>query len=958
MKGNTKEAEEWRFDGRGGAQFRRFSGGRLAPPASPRRRSSFVGSRLTHPCHTRSFMEDCRRALRAVKPTLVWDYESRRNRNFRLKTVAEGVLMDEPGLIVEENQLAVLDSLEGRSSCEIPPPDLDVSPSPVEASLRLSLGSIVEGTMGSFKGVDFPEGVISKGEAMEYGLRPDLESSPWLGVQLMPADEEQGLPATILPEGQASIEGLESVLATDVVASCSINEVASIDDLRKLHVEARVDGEGVPELSPDAAIVQLCVPDLGLTAARGTDPVVAGNVDNGEIQDRAPSTGPFPLFSRSTALPVQVMADELGFADELAAVSFEWTASFLLFVELQCFFYMVVVVVGGIVSEEAMVPPVAGATLRPKPTDGLRPPLLPAGTALVVGSEPGVLSEVALTSIELVVVVRSGLGLIGTGCTPDRSSPMLDDQGWQQSQRRRGRASVGSSRGQQKASDRVRARRLVRRLAMVKVMDGEFRARLGCRRSDRLSSPANHAPAALGGVRSSDLKPIDELLESEGVSDTDGSVSVDVKLAHGDNDNDDSGVLMLASSALGDGPVVSCPIPIPLLPLSGEAGALGCVGDSVAANSDLVPGAVSGEFQVNLSFSEEPIVEAVALGGDGGSMAVLVAQSPGDASVASQGNLSCSQVEPKRLEDFPIGMADLVLNSSVELDGEHGQVVGDVVFSRFSAGVGDNGSFVSGQPGPVVEGSDRGRRLIDGRQQQPLMPAVSSFPVSGVGQDGHGGSEVVMVGCGEGLSRGDGDGGSGGGIASMGVGRSYASAVDPVRSSDVRLHFVPSVIPDDGEEVCMLDSDRDELEWGVCLVGHFLQSGVPFSVVRPRLLHLWRTEGLVEVRSLDLGFFLFRFSSPEGRDKILEGGPWFVGGKPLFLRRWERMMSLTRETLTRIPVWASFYNVPLEYWTRTVESNCECSGTSIVYGSVHGLQIEIGICSGMCGGGCGTAVSA
>ncbi|GAB2302359.1 hypothetical protein Dimus_036373, partial [Dionaea muscipula] len=116
--------------------------------------------------------------------------------------------------------------------------------------------------------------------------------------------------------------------------------------------------------------------------------------------------------------------------------------------------------------------------------------------------------------------------------------------------------------------------------------------------------------------------------------------------------------------------------------------------------------------------------------------------------------------------------------------------------------------------------------------------------------------------CGQQVPRVDGqvlggDNGVGGGNASEGVGRSYGSAVGMDRRSDVLLHFVSSVIPVDGEELYMLDSDRDELEWDVCLVGHFLQSGVPFSIVRPRLLHLWRAAGLVEVRSLDVGFFLF-----------------------------------------------------------------------------------------------------
>ncbi|GAB2276070.1 hypothetical protein Dimus_010811 [Dionaea muscipula] len=142
----------------------------------------------------------------------------------------------------------------------------------------------------------------------------------------------------------------------------------------------------------------------------------------------------------------------------------------------------------------------------------------------------------------------------------------------------------------------------------------------------------------------------------------------------------------------------------------------------------------------------------------------------------------------------------------------------------------------------------------DGWQQQPPVSTVST-PVVGVDHSGCG----DPTRCGQQVPPWDGgqvsggDSGVGGDNASEGAGRSYASAVGLDRRSDVRLHFVPSLIPVDQEELCMLDSDRDEMEWEVCLVGHFLQPGVPFSIMLPRLLHLWRTAGLVKVRSLDVG---------------------------------------------------------------------------------------------------------
>ncbi|GAB2299485.1 hypothetical protein Dimus_033552 [Dionaea muscipula] len=123
--------------------------------------------------------------------------------------------------------------------------------------------------------------------------------------------------------------------------------------------------------------------------------------------------------------------------------------------------------VGGMVREEVLVTPAASAALRPQPADGLRqPPLSPVEPAVVARSGPRVLSAVglpgygaatpgarsfatrAVAQSQLPPTVSSSLR-VGTGGATDRSTLLRDDQGWQQSQSRRGRASVGSSRGQQ-----------------------------------------------------------------------------------------------------------------------------------------------------------------------------------------------------------------------------------------------------------------------------------------------------------------------------------------------------------------------------------------------------------------------------------------------------------------------------------------------------------------------------
>ncbi|GAB2281351.1 hypothetical protein Dimus_015947 [Dionaea muscipula] len=268
---------------RGGGNFRWCSGGRLAPPASPRRRCSFVGCQLTHPRRSQSFVKDCLRALRAVKPTLVWDYESLRNREFWVRTVVERVLKEEPSLLLEENQPALTDLLEGRGSFVTHLPDLVFSPMFAGSPIQPDLGTCLVGT-GSIEGVVVTEEVSLKGEEMEFELRPDLDSSPRHRVELLPADEEQGMPATSVQEGAVSIGCPDSMLAANLMVG--------------------LDGEGEPVTSP--VTDGLRVNGLGFTAAIGADPVVAGPVDVREFQLVA--TVPASSLAVS-ALGVQVMDD-------------------------------------------------------------------------------------------------------------------------------------------------------------------------------------------------------------------------------------------------------------------------------------------------------------------------------------------------------------------------------------------------------------------------------------------------------------------------------------------------------------------------------------------------------------------------------------------------------------------------------------------------------------------------
>ena len=64
--------------------------------------------------------------------------------------------------------------------------------------------------------------------------------------------------------------------------------------------------------------------------------------------------------------------------------------------------------------------------------------------------------------------------------------------------------------------------------------------------------------------------------------------------------------------------------------------------------------------------------------------------------------------------------------------------------------------------------------------------------------------------------------------------------------------------------------------WGNALVGYFIGM-TPFSSIKSPLQKAWRMNYLEIVSKLD-GFFLFKFSSHDVGQNILDEGPWFVYG--------------------------------------------------------------------------------
>ena len=128
-------------------------------------------------------------------------------------------------------------------------------------------------------------------------------------------------------------------------------------------------------------------------------------------------------------------------------------------------------------------------------------------------------------------------------------------------------------------------------------------------------------------------------------------------------------------------------------------------------------------------------------------------------------------------------------------------------------------------------------------------------------------------------------------------------------------YFAP--ICKDGKVVVQLpiSAVKDGIsKWVPSLVGQFLGKPLPFHLVKNAVEKLWGKYGSVQVYSVENGMFLFCLESEEVGDAVLGEKLWYIGSKPLFLRKWTPGLQILKLSLTKIPIWLKILHLPLEYW--------------------------------------------
>ncbi|GAB2275954.1 hypothetical protein Dimus_010700, partial [Dionaea muscipula] len=377
-----------------------FSGGGLAPPASPRRRPSLEGDILTQPRRHRSLVAECRRHFQVAHPRLMWSYDSAKHRELRVRSVVEralreGLGSEEADLRPDMTEFAGVESpCDFLTSIENFDPDLKDSSEGLSLTKAAALPDM--SPLGfAARGDEEALGLTTISDVLSDGVDSEkMEAN--LSMLLLDDLVTDGAPEKRADDGEAHLESVEGL---DVLSS-SCFPVSAPPPLRFGVSKDRGYGGVEIDVGGDHGLSSASLSALGSTTLRCS----LSEVDSEGASECKPNSS--PLVSRSQCHPVlgeQGSVVEGGGAMQPAPVEMDaggdsgghevvvGAGSFAILLPtdsisacLPCVNLVTVSAVDltadGLVSEEVRVPPSAwgGGAVRPQPTDGLwQPPSSP-----------------------------------------------------------------------------------------------------------------------------------------------------------------------------------------------------------------------------------------------------------------------------------------------------------------------------------------------------------------------------------------------------------------------------------------------------------------------------------------------------------------------------------------------------------------------------------------------------
>nr|GEX72094.1 hypothetical protein [Tanacetum cinerariifolium] len=100
------------------------------------------------------------------------------------------------------------------------------------------------------------------------------------------------------------------------------------------------------------------------------------------------------------------------------------------------------------------------------------------------------------------------------------------------------------------------------------------------------------------------------------------------------------------------------------------------------------------------------------------------------------------------------------------------------------------------------------------------------------------------------------------------------------------------------------------------LVGFFVGKNLAFQLVQNYVTNTWSKFGFQKVMRDDDDVYYFKFTSKTGLKQVLEKRQWLIRNQPLILTKWSPNITLSKDKVTKVPVWVKIHKVPIVAYSK------------------------------------------
>ena len=106
--------------------------------------------------------------------------------------------------------------------------------------------------------------------------------------------------------------------------------------------------------------------------------------------------------------------------------------------------------------------------------------------------------------------------------------------------------------------------------------------------------------------------------------------------------------------------------------------------------------------------------------------------------------------------------------------------------------------------------------------------------------------------------------------------------------------------------------------WSKALIVKVFGRTIGFSYLTFKVNALWKLAARMDCANLGKDYFLIKFYSSDDYNKVLRGGPRFIGEHFLAIKPQEPYFRASGDNLTSIAVWVRFPELPIEFYDMEV----------------------------------------